>query len=124
MALNHEIGKLGEDLAVEYLEKDGFKIFDRNYKLERKEIDVVAFWEEPAEIHFVEVKTRTNTSTDSPSEGLTEEQQNNMATVARFYLRERQLVTVPVVFDVISVSLDDPDNPVIEHLEDVFRPRR
>ena len=122
MALNHDIGKLGEDLATEYLEKDGFKIFDRNYKLERNEIDIVAFWEDPAELHFVEVKTRTNTSASNPEDGLTEEQQKNMAKVARFYLRERQLVTVPVVFDVIAVSMDDPDNPEIKHLEDVFRP--
>ena len=122
MALNHDIGKLGEDLATEYLEKDGFKIFDRNYKLERNEIDIVAFWDDPAEIHFVEVKTRTNTSASNPEDGLTEEQQKNMAKVARFYLRERQLVTVPVVFDVIAVSMDDPDNPEIKHLEDVFRP--
>jgi len=123
MALNHEIGKLGEDLAVEYLEKEGFKIFDRNYKLEKKEIDIVAFWEDPAEIHFIEVKTRSNTQTDPPSNSLTEAQQQNMATVARFYLRERQFVSVPTVFDLIGVSLDQPDKPEIEHLEDIFRPK-
>lgn len=122
MALTHDIGKLGEDLAVEFLEKEGFKIFDRNYKLEKKEIDIVAFWEEPPELHFIEVKTRTNTQTDPPSSSLTETQEKNMATVARFYLRERQFVSVPTVFDLIGVSLDEADNPKIEHLEDIFRP--
>ena len=122
MALTHDIGKLGEDLAVEYLEKDGFKIFDRNYKLEGKEIDIVAFWEDPAELHFVEVKTRSNTTHIAPEEGLTEQQQKNMATVAKFYLMERQLKTVPIVFDVIAVGLDNPEAPQIKHLEDVFRP--
>lgn len=123
MAITHDVGKLGEDLAVEYLEKDGFKIFDRNYRLEKKEIDIVAFWEEPAELHFIEVKTRTNTTHIAPEEGLTEQQQKNMFAVAKFYLRERQLVTVPIVFDLIAVSLDNPDEPQIEHLEDIFRPR-
>ncbi len=122
MAITHDLGKLGEDLAVEYLEKDGFKVFDRNYRLEKKEIDIVAFWEEPAELHFIEVKTLTNTTHINPEEGLSEQQQKNMAAVAKFYLRERQLVSVPVVFDLIAVSMDNPDEPRIEHIEDIFRP--
>lgn len=122
MAIHNEIGKLGEDLAVEYLEKDGFKIFDRNYNLERNEIDIVAFWEEPAELHFVEVKTRTNDV--DPAEVLSEQQQENMAKVARFYVLERQLITVPVVFDLLVVNLSNPEAPEFKHLEDVFRPGR
>ena len=45
-----------------------------------------------------------------------------MAKVAKFYCWERQLINIPAVFDVIAVSLDDPDNPKIEHFEDVYRP--
>lgn len=122
MAIHNEIGKLGEDLAVEFLEKEGFKIFDRNYNFERSEIDIVALWEEPTELHIIEVKTRSNTQFNHPEESLTEQQQENIARVTRFYLRERQLVSVPVVFDLIAVSLDDPNNPEIKHLEDIFRP--
>ncbi len=122
MAQHNDIGKLGEDLAVEYLEKDGFQIFDRNYNYEKNEIDIVAFWQEPAEIHFVEVKTRTGDAAGTPAEALTEEQQKNIASVAQFYIWERQMITVPTVFDVIGVDLSDPDNPQFEHHEDVFRP--
>lgn len=123
MAAHNDLGKLGEDLAVKFLEAEGFKIFDRNYNYEKAEIDIVAFWEEPAELHFVEVKTRSNTEFIKPEEALTERQQENIYKVAKFYLRERQLVTVPVVFDVIAIGMDDPANPEITHLEDVFRPR-
>lgn len=122
MALHNDIGKIGEDLAVEYLEKDGFRIFDRNYNYEKNEIDIVAFWDDPAEIHFVEVKTRTSDFAGSPAEALTEEQQGHIAKVAQFYLFERQMMTVPTVFDVIGVDLSNPDQPQIEHHENVFRP--
>lgn len=122
MALHNDIGKLGEDLAVDYLEKDGFKIFDRNYNLERNEIDIVAFWDEPAELHFVEVKTRTHSV--EPETVLSKSQQENIAKVAKFYVLERQLVTVPVVFDLLVVDLSDVNSPKFEHLEDVFRPGR
>ena len=122
MAIHNDIGKLGEDLAVEYLEKDGFKIFDRNYNLEKNEIDIVAFWEEPAELHVVEVKTRTRDV--EPENTLSEQQQKNIAKVAKFYVLERQLITVPVVFDLLIVNLSNPEAPEFEHLEDVFRPGR
>lgn len=128
MARHNEIGKLGEDLAAQYLENQGFKIFDRNYNFERAEVDIVAYWENPenpaatAQLHFVEVKTLSNTNARKPEEAVDPSKQANMAKVASFYLWERQLVTVPAVFSVIAVGLDDAANPEIVFYEDVFRP--
>lgn len=50
-----EIGRIGEDLAVEYLQRRGFTIRDRNYRAPYAEIDVIA--EKEAVLHFVEVKS-------------------------------------------------------------------
>jgi putative endonuclease len=128
MARHNEIGKQGEDLAVEYLEKQGFRIFDRNYNFEKGEVDIVAYWENPenpaatAQLHFIEVKTLTDSRFRKPEDAVDQDKMRNMAKVASFYLYERQLVTLPTVFSVIAVALDIPEIPEIVFYEDVFRP--
>lgn len=128
MAAHNETGKLGEDIATQWLEGQGFRVFDRNYKAERAEVDIVAYWENPsnpaatAELHFVEVKTLSDTRFVNPENAIDSAKLRNMAKVAQFYCWERQLHNIPAVFDVIAVSLDDPSNPKIEHFEDAWRP--
>jgi putative endonuclease len=120
MAQHNDTGRLGEDLAVKFLEEKGFTIFDRNYNFEKAEVDIVAYI--PEELHFIEVKTRSKAENYKPEEAVTPEKKKNMAKVANFYLYERQLVTVPAVFDIIAITLDDPENPEVVHFEDAFRP--
>lgn len=50
-----KIGQIGEDCACEYLEKNGYKIVDRNYLKKWGEIDIVA--NKGSRLHFVEVKS-------------------------------------------------------------------
>ncbi len=52
-----EVGVDGERLVAQYLEKNGFKIVDTNWKRPQCEIDIVA--EKSGEIHFFEVRSRT-----------------------------------------------------------------
>ena len=60
---NKEIGQLGEELACNYLMKNGFRLLHRNWRLKgRYEIDIVAFKDNA--LHFVEVKTRTTPFSD------------------------------------------------------------
>ena len=74
MAEHNYVGKIGEDLAREYLEKNGFKILEQNYKTKYAEIDLVA--EKPAGILglgkpilvFVEVRTKVGEQWGSPEE--------------------------------------------------------
>ena len=62
-------GKVGEDLAANFLEQIGFKIIKRNYRFERGEIDLIA--EEGDELVFVEVKARRSTTFGTPEEAVT-----------------------------------------------------
>ena len=72
MAEHNYVGKVGEKLAREYLEKGGWKIIEQNYKTKYAEIDLVA--EKPAgffkqsTLVFVEVRTKVGEQFGSPED--------------------------------------------------------
>lgn len=57
-----EVGRIGEDVAVEFLRKKGFRILGRNYRRQWGEVDIIA--EKEDTVRFVEVKavSRENAS--------------------------------------------------------------
>ncbi len=77
MSQHNEVGKIGEDLAREYLEKNGYKILEQNYRTKYAEIDLVAL--RPAQgklgwffgketLVFVEVRTKVGENFGSPED--------------------------------------------------------
>jgi len=52
--LRKHVGRLGEEIASQFLIKKGFKILDRNYRKPWGEIDIIA--EKDNVVRFVEVK--------------------------------------------------------------------
>ena len=58
MYLQHEIGKIGEDLATKYLENLGYTIMERNFVANQGEIDIIARDNAKEELVFVEVKMK------------------------------------------------------------------
>jgi len=68
------VGKIGEDLAREYLEKEGYKILEQNYKTKYAEIDLIA--EKPegilglgkSKLIFVEVRTKVGENFGTPED--------------------------------------------------------
>ncbi|WP_298226357.1 YraN family protein [Gryllotalpicola sp.] len=69
MARKDDLGKAGEDLAVRYLERNGFRIIARNWRGTRGELDIIAL-EGDATV-FVEVKTRSGLRFGDPLEAVT-----------------------------------------------------
>lgn len=72
MAEHNDVGKIGEDLAAGYLEKEGYKIIERNYRTRWAEIDLVAektagFFGKPTLV-FVEVRTKIGENFGSPED--------------------------------------------------------
>jgi putative endonuclease len=53
-----QLGLLGENIAVGFLESKGFKVIERNYTKKIGEIDIVAI--KNNKLHFIEVKTIKN----------------------------------------------------------------
>ena len=72
MADHNEVGKIGENLAREYLEKEGYKILEQNYKTKYAEIDLVAEkssrFLKPSTLVFVEVRTKVGENFGSPED--------------------------------------------------------
>ncbi len=100
------IGRFGEDAAVEYLEKHGYHIVDRNYRFGHYEIDIIAkkwFF-----IVFVEVKTRTffeDSIFGRPLDAVDDEKQRRTRFAANAYLYKSKNHRRPR-FDIIEVYLD------------------
>lgn len=121
MAAHNDLGKQGEEIAQGFLEAKGYNIMDVNYRFKRFEIDIVALQLEPAELVFVEVKTRRSQKDSYPEEAVDKEKRKRMFRAADSYIYEKQMRTVPVRFDIVAISMDNPEHPLIHHIEDAFR---
>ena len=112
-------GKLGEDVAVNFLEKYGYKICARNFRGRWGEIDIVA--EDGDCIVFVEVKTRQYTSYGRPAEFVNAAKQKKIIRTALEYTGE---LDINMRFDVIEILYDDYYGEMlikeINHIENAF----
>ena len=99
-----ELGEKGEDIAVRYLKKRGYRIVERNYRVRLGEIDIIA--EQGADLVFVEVKTRSDTSFGSPFESVTMQKQKQLSKVALEYLSRNGCQDRPARFDVVGIKFD------------------
>ena len=114
-----QIGDKGEDLAASYLEAKGWLIFDRNYRFEKAELDIVAT--DGNYIIFVEVKTRSNTYFGRPEEYVTPTKEGHLNKAAEAWIYERKMETAVCRFDIISIVQKGNSAPEITHYKDAFR---
>lgn len=103
MYIKHEIGKLGEDYAVKYLENVGYKVIERNFECRQGEIDIIAIDRE--ELVFIEVKTRTNVKYGEPIEAVDMNKQKHLIKSIKYYLYSRHLENEFVRIDIIEVFI-------------------
>ena len=112
----HELGKKGEDLAVDYLVNKGYRILERNWRSGHKEIDIIALIDKVLAI--VEVKTRKSSDYGEPDIAVGMMKQRMLAWAADAYVRYKNL-EVDIRFDILSIVFTD-QGPEIEHIEDAF----
>lgn len=112
------IGHSGEDIACDYLEKLGYKILDRNYRIRGGEIDIVCM--DKDYLVFVEVKTRYSHEFGPPLESITPWKIKSLLKTALFYVVKIKWGNKPYRLDVVSVDfLEDRDNPKIELVKNI-----
>ena len=117
-------GDRGEALAADFLEANGYRVIERNYRFNREEVDLVCFqpyddYTQGGELVFVEVKARRGLGYGRPEEAVTRDKQEAIFRVAEAYLHETKLEGALVRFDVIAV-LFGAGEPQIEHFENAF----
>ena len=115
-----EIGKKGEELAVEYLTEKGFEILHQNYRFGKGEIDIIAKDPEDGYTVFVEVKTRQNLEYGEPEYAITKNKQRQIRKIAESYLYEKEIENLECRFDVIAVLLENINSPEISHYINAF----
>ncbi|HBW87101.1 MAG TPA: hypothetical protein DEF82_10295 [Crocinitomicaceae bacterium] len=121
MKMTHdELGKWGEGKALKFLTELGFNVLDKNVKLRKNEIDLVAIDNVTQELVVVEVKTRQTAEIGPPWKAVTRAKQRQIIHVANWLVKERQ-IDRDVRFDIISI-VHNSYRTEIEHLRNAFAP--
>ena len=116
MAEHYELGKKGEQLAIDYLIKQGYKIVERNWRFQKAEIDIIARKEET--LISVEVKTRSTNNFGNPQDFVNPKKIKLMVLAMNEYVLKKDL-NVEVRFDIMAITKNKRSFD-IEHLEDAF----
>tara|TARA_R110001632_G_scaffold19898_10_gene59870 strand:+ start:1177 stop:1536 length:360 start_codon:yes stop_codon:yes gene_type:complete len=116
MAEHYDLGKKGEQLAVDYLIKEGYKILVRNWRFQKAEIDIIALKENI--LASVEVKTRSTNYFGNPQDFVNPKKIKLLVMAMNEYVIKHDL-DVEVRFDIIAITKNKSGFD-IEHLEDAF----
>lgn len=116
MAQHNNLGKKGEILAVEFLEKNNYQILERNYRFDKAEVDIIA--QTSNILAIVEVKTRSSSEFGNPEEFVKPKQIKNLVKAVDEYVTLNNL-DLEVRFDIIAI-IKNKDELKIEHLENAF----
>ena len=118
MATHNELGKKGEEMALAFLLKLGYKILATNWSEKKFEVDIIA--EDKNELVFVEVKTRSTMAYGNPEEAVTIKKQEHLINGADFYIQENE-IDLECRFDVISIVYGEVGEE-INHIKNAFYP--
>ena len=115
MTRKREVGDFGEEITSKYLEKNGYRILDRNYSKPFGEIDIIAIKGDV--ISFVEVKTRKSDDFSYAAEAVDYYKQERIKRASQAFLMERKLTNFLISFDISEVYLDTRK---INYIENAF----
>jgi putative endonuclease len=102
MTRHRQLGVNGETLAATWLQQKGFSILHRNWRYSYYEVDIIAVKDDV--LHFIEIKTRTNTTFGEPEESVDKKKIRNLMTAGEAYQYEYPQWK-RVQYDVLSVML-------------------
>ncbi|MFH7003503.1 YraN family protein [Flavobacterium bizetiae] len=120
MAEHNDLGKKGEELAVEYLLKEGYKILDRNWTFQKAEIDIIA--QKEFILAIVEVKTRSSLDFGAPQDFVKPKKIQLLIKAVNAYINDREkdfCDDLNIRFDIIAVHKNG-ESFAIEHFTDAF----
>ena len=119
MALHNDFGHWGEEVAADYLRRQGYIILHRNYRVGHRDLDIVALRGDV--LAFVEVKTRRENSLVDAELAVDGRKIQSVSIAANSYIK-RFNISALIRFDVITVVGSPSGTYRINHIEDAFLP--
>ncbi|MGD1945075.1 MAG: YraN family protein [Croceivirga sp.] len=116
MGLHNEFGKLGEQMANDFLVGKGYEILYRNYRFQKAEIDIIA--KKNGVLAVVEVKSRSSDALQEIAETVNQKKMQLMVLAADHYVTDNDM-DIEVRFDIITL-LKKGNTFKIEHITDAF----
>lgn len=114
-----EIGAMGEQLAVDYLGRLGWRVLARNWRCRYGELDVIAADDAARAIVFVEVKTRTSDQFGGVEQAVTPEKLRRLRRLAGLWLGQQDDGWSAVRIDVITIRIGRRRTPELTHIQGV-----
>ena len=116
MAEHNKLGKIGEQMALDFLEKEAYVIKEKNWYFQKAEIDIIAQKENT--LVCVEVKTRTTSEFGDPQDFVDAKKIKLLVKAMNQYVEVNDL-DVEVRFDIIAIIYNQHQTK-LEHFEDAF----
>lgn len=121
MAAHNDLGKWGEDIAVEYLKSQGHVIIERNWYYRHREIDIITLDHKTQTMCFVEVKTRANDRFGDPEFAVTRKKMWFLVIAANNYIRSHA-IDYHCQFDIIAITGTPQTGYKLNHIPDAIPP--
>ncbi len=117
-----QIGNIGENIATDYLKKNGYQILARNFKTKWGELDIIA--QKNRVIIFVEVKSlNKNLKSDfQPEDEITFHKARQLQKMTQIYLSNNKLqLDTPHQIDILAIELAENGQVAnIRHIENAI----
>ena len=111
-----EKGTKGEDEAVDYIRNKGWRILDRNYRINLGEIDIIAM--DKKTVVFVEVKTWRTIGSENLEYVINQRKRKKIIMVSRdYFMKNKNLKYDLIRYDVIFIGRN---NSEIDHYKNAF----
>ena len=110
--------RCGESIAAEFLVLRGMEVTERNVRVGRGEIDLVA--RDKDQVVFVEVKFRTAGGRATPLEAVGWKKREDVSKAAAGYLSRRGLLDRPVRFDVVGITWRADGELLVQHVPNAY----
>jgi putative endonuclease len=109
------LGRLGEELACQFLKEKGYAILATNYRCPWGEVDIVA--RDGEDLVFVEVRTRRSAGYGAPEESLTPAKVRRLLATAQDYLQNHADAEASWRIDLVCIRGGRHlPSPLINHL--------
>jgi len=113
------LGRRGERVAEKWLKRHGYRILERNLKIGRDEIDLLAIDPDGMTLVLVEVKTASAAEPD-PIEHINHDKQHHITRLAAQLKKRPEYADRPLRFDAIGIVWPAGEKPQVRHYEGAF----